>query len=597
MSLFGIISDQMYSAAGRQKMLEWMQKPLSSRDALTARMDAVQYLLNPSKEYVIADLAQGLRCVKNVRPILKRLADAKFKMADWNTLQQTLNACQAVISVFRQQNGIGRLHFFSEMVALDGNQLGALLDSITKTVDFQKSKEANTFTLKTGVCPDVDYHTELYAGLSDFLSEVSREEMDIYTSIDSLSVVYLPTHGFYLCLPRHVEQLSYVSAQHAEIEYIFETDEFAYCKTPRMRELDVEIGDIHGMIRDKVLSVEMQLAEFVIESHDVLCEAVEAVAEVDCICGLANIARENEWRAPRLVDEPGLIQIKGGRHPLVEADMLEPFVPNDISICRRDGKVHIVTGPNASGKSVFIAQVGLIAFLAHIGSFVPAEAAIVGRIDAIHTRIHSIETAAVQQSLFVIDLNQISGMLQNSSEASLLLIDEFGKGTEAVGGAALLGGTIQHLLERADRTPCTLVTTHALELLEQEILESSASLKVWKFDIFMAEQGADAQSLTFLYKLVQGFGQMSYACEVAGLAGIRSQVLVRAKEIGSSLQLHGTVEKSQITLQREQQQAEKERRIVQAFIDFDVEAGDIEAFRGSLQQLVETAPATRSAAA
>ena len=261
--------------------------------------------------------------------------------------------------------------------------------------------------------------------------------------------------------------------------------------------------------------------------------------------------------------------------------MHEPFVPNDCSISRQHGKVHIITGPNASGKSVFIAQAGLIAFLSHMGSFVPADAAVVGVIDAIHTRIHSVETASLQQSLFAIDLNQISTMLHNSTSASLLLIDEFGKGTEAIGGASLLGATIQHFTERGQNSPCTLVTTHALELLEQSIIQQSDNLKVWKFDVYKR----DEEALTFLYKLVPGFGQLSYACEVAAMAGVRGELLDRAVEIAQSLLTKGKVEKSRRLTAQEEENDEDAQKMVDTFIAFDCEKDDLSSFKDAIAAL------------
>jgi len=316
MSVFGIITDQMYSSVGKSKILGWVRLPVTNRVTLTERLDAVEYLLDPGKEHIISDLAQGLKAIKPMRAILKRMTDAKFKITDWSMLQQTLSAIIQLNSVFRQHRSLAALPFFRAMTTTDSRELGAMLRAITDTIDFAEYKSSGYFSVKYGVSPDLDQHTQFYAGLSDFLSTVTREEMNVYTSIESLSAVYLPCHGFYVCLPLHVEQLSYVSAQHAEIEWIFETPDYAYCKTPRMRELDTEVGDIHGIIRDKSNTLALKLSEFILEHSDTLLASIECVAAVDCICGLANIARERDWKRPVLVQDEGVLQIRNGRHPL-----------------------------------------------------------------------------------------------------------------------------------------------------------------------------------------------------------------------------------------------------------------------------------------
>ena len=204
---------------------------------------------------------------------------------------------------------------------------------------------------------------------------------------------------------------------------------------------------------------------------------VAALSEVDACISLARIAREYDFVRPRVVESP-VVLVKGGRHPLQQL-VVDTFIPNDVALGAEGINGAIITGPNFSGKSVYLKMVGVIVFLSQVGSFVPADDAIIGVMDRIFTRIESLETCTVAQSTFGIDLNQMAVMLRRCTKRSLLLIDEFGKGTAPADGMALLAAMIESIVEEPN--PLFMVSTHFLEIFEMKLLDSATDAKLRKF--------------------------------------------------------------------------------------------------------------------
>ena len=286
--------------------------------------------------------------------------------------------------------------------------------------------------------------------------------------------------GYHVVLPRGDEAYATSSG----LEFMFEQNDLRYYKTPLMRQYDVEIGDIPSRYHDKVKELLMGVEEALLTHELALNTMVAAICEVDAAASLARVARDFDFVKPRVVDSPVVI-VKGGRHPLQQL-VVDTFIPNDVALGAEGVNGAIITGPNFSGKSVYLKQVGIIVFLAHVGSFVPADDAIVGLVDRIFTRIESLETCTVAQSTFSIDLNQMAAALRRCTRRSLLLIDEFGKGTAPADGMALLVAMVKSLV--AHPNPLFVATTHFLEIFETKLLDEAtlAKLRTFRMDFISA---------------------------------------------------------------------------------------------------------------
>ncbi|KAK3111026.1 hypothetical protein LTR53_014101 [Teratosphaeriaceae sp. CCFEE 6253] len=341
------------------------------------------------------------------------------------------------------------------------------------------------------------------------------------------------------------------------------TEDNAYYKNSRMTELDGHFGDVYGRICDKEIEIIQQLGERVLEYEDLLNSASDLCGELDALVALARGARLHNFVKPRVTEE-NIIKIKGGRHPLQELTV-SAYVPNDTYLVGGAGNnpdemqlddlrlyraaaasshrasrhggaegpsMALLSGPNYSGKSVYLKQVALIVYLAHIGSFVPAEAATIGLADKILTRIATRESVSRIQSAFMIDLQQISVALSLATRRSLIIIDEFGKGTESYDGAGLAAGVFEHLLQRGAEAPKVLGATHFHEIFESGFLPERPELVYAHMEVRLDEGASDVgEQITYLYNYRQGRSISSFGACCAAMNGIDEKIIERANEL------------------------------------------------------------------
>lgn len=321
-----------------------------------------------------------------------------------------------------------------------------------------------------------------------------------------------------------------------------------YFKHRIVQEMDRDIGDIKSEITDRQRYLLLQVEDTLLDAEEALQQLSVAVSTLDALISLGTIAVEYQLTAPEISDEPTYL-IKNGRHLLQELTV-DNFVPNDTFISA-EKNVALISGPNTSGKSVYLKQVGLIVYLAHIGSFVPCERARIGLTDRIMTRIASTETVSAPQSAFALTLQQVSKMLGQHTSRSLCLVDEFGKGTMPVDGIALLAATVKHF---ADKGGAALFVLHFTEILQDDVLSDQVLQAVSCFRMETLEThpsttsaaavedhgyvGADFQERTPLFKLKKGVATSSEGIPCARSAGVEEAILMRAAQVKSNVLQH-----------------------------------------------------------
>jgi DNA mismatch repair protein MSH5 len=402
------------SAGGASTLKAWFYNPLQAIDEITGRHEVVR-LVFPIRE----NLQNELKNVGKISNILTRITISNVP-ADWRHL---LHFVQAYLSILH----IAQLNhpFFNRNDSETMNQVSIMLGRI----DFDASGHEGRVVIRDGVDTTLDDLKRVYAGLDDFLNQLS----DRISLPMPFSLVYFPQLGFLIsisdqntCLPN--------------MEFQFEAEGYAYYKSPEMRDLDMEMGDIHSTITDMELELLQIIRNHILIHSEKLLEIGEWLYNLDCFCSFAESAQVFGYTQPTIVAK-GPLQLIGARysqlinrHPIVEL-LQEPFVPNDITI--QTGVVF--TGPNACGKSVLIQtvieanQIGLITFLAHVGSFVPCQSASIPVVDKILTKIRTPLTISSQESSFCADLRQACIAIAEASDLSLVLFDEFGKGTIPTG--------------------------------------------------------------------------------------------------------------------------------------------------------------------
>ncbi|PKU27755.1 hypothetical protein llap_21941 [Limosa lapponica baueri] len=354
-------------------------------------------------------------------------------------------------------------------------------------------------------------------GLSDFLTEVARKELEtLENHIPSCCVIYIPLIGFLLSIPRLPSMVDKSDFEIEGLDFMFLSEDKLHYRSARTKELDSLLGDLHCEIRDQETLIMHQLQTKILEKSEVLNSVIEYTAHLDVLLALAVMARENAYSRPRFTHRHGF-HIKDGRHPLMEL-CAKTFVANPVNSGEATRRIKIVTGPNSSGKSVYLKQVGLIVFMALIGSYVPASEAEIGVIDGIYTRIHSRESVSVGLSTFMIDLNQVAKAVNNATERSLVLIDEFGKGTNTLDGLALLAAVLRYWISQGTQCPQVFVSTNFHSLMQLELLPDTPLL-----EYLTMETHQDGEELIFFYQIKQGMSTVTcveFRCryEESGLA-------------------------------------------------------------------------------
>ena len=323
-----------------------------------------------------------------------------------------------------------------------------------------------------------------------------------------------------------------------DFSHIFNQDDEAFFKNTEMRELDQNIGDLDAYIKDTEGMIVTELEEDILDTETELRETFRAVSELDCILSFASCAADLNFVRPEVVDSAQKrIYIKGGRHPLQEIITHGDFIPNDVIVDEKD-RVNIITGPNFSGKSCYARQVGLLVYMAHIGSFIPCTSALISLTDQIFARINTVETCAVPQSSFQLDLTQMGTILRRSTPNSLVLIDEFGKGTSPASGIAILTAALKKLSELRCLVVCT---THFLEIFSLSLVRDGIDgIKAKQMEVHLPMSNDDEAAP--LFKLAEGVASSSAGLVCAQKAGVNSKIITRAQDINRAMREGAQIE-------------------------------------------------------
>ncbi|XP_048235464.1 DNA mismatch repair protein MSH5 isoform X2 [Ricinus communis] len=537
-SVFGMMN-KCVTPVGQRLLRNWFLRPIVDLESLNGRLNLISFFL--CSEELMASLRETLKHVKDIPRLLKKFNSPSSicTTGDWTAFLKSICSLLHVDKIFelgmsedlREQAKCLNVNIIEKASSCISTELAYVYELVIGVIDVSRSKEKGYGTIvKEGFCDELDELRHIYEELPEFLQEVSSLELAQLPHLRNEKlppcIVYIHQIGYLLCMfEEKLDETLLDKLQ--DFEFVFsdadgETKRFFY-RTPKTRELDDLLGDIYHKVLDMERAITRDLVSHILLFSTFLLKAVNFVAELDCLLSLALVARQNNYSRPILTEET-LLDIQNGRHVLQELTV-DTFIPNDTKI--HDGRVNIITGPNYSGKSIYIKQVALIVFLSHIGSFVPADAATVGLTDRIFCAMGS-KLMSAEQSTFMIDLHQVGIILRQSTSRSLCLLDEFGKGTLTEDGVGLLGGTINHFVA-CDDPPKVLVCTHLTELFSESCLPKSEKVKFYTMSVLRPENNStDVGDIVFLYRLVPGHTLPSYGLHCALLAGVPEEVIRRA---------------------------------------------------------------------
>ncbi|KAF3910543.1 hypothetical protein ABW21_db0201173 [Orbilia brochopaga] len=582
LSLFNIVNNTRTSQ-GCHYLRQMFLRPSLDMAVITGRHSAIHTLSRPDNSNAIGGLNKSLKKIPDMTKTLTKLkkggstggqariesngGQKKMKTASTRTWASIHGfACNAIKirNYVLDMLGTQDVDIFRKIAGkFELEHLQTVLKLIDDKVDFEESQTNSRVCIKAGIDARLDQLKNTYHNINHILSRTAKDiheklPQDVQDLDMSLSVVYYPQIGYLLAVPLGEDREPIYSgeandeADDDHWAWEFSTDDYAYFRTIELKILDDHLGDVFSMVSDIEIEILYRLQEKVLEYKDVLITCSNLCGELDALLSLANAARDNNWIRP-IITEDNIIRISNGRHPLQEL-CVPAFVPNHTNLQGGAGQnaenansnsmeddddddqtgksMMIVTGPNYSGKSVYLKQVALTVYMAHIGCYVPAEGATIGLTDAILTRIQTRESVTKTQSAFMIDLQQIAAALRLTSRRSLLIIDEFGKGTESTDGAGLACAVAEHLLELGVEAPKTLMTTHHHEIFENGFLTSHPSLTFAHMKILL-DQGADnAQNqITYLYTLAKGRSTSSFGTVCAAMNGVEKPIVDRAEDL------------------------------------------------------------------
>ncbi len=520
---------------GSRLLANWLHHPLRDRAALNARLDAVDKLGE-----LHLKVHEHLKPCVDVERITARIALRSARPRDLSGLRdtlQTLPQLHATLAGCNVSGRVGNLVAHAESrtnervgtetcppyAACDAPLIQALADALKADAQLvsilQRSlkPEPSSVLREGGVIadgfdPDLDELRGIQNNCGDFLLQLEARER-ARSGIATLKVEYNRVHGFYIEVTH--AQSANVPDDYRRRQTLKNAERYITPELKTFEDKALSAND-RARAREKFLYEQLldQLAPFIPQ----LQRIAAAIAELDVLTTFAERAATLNFSAPRFVDEP-VLRISKGRHPVVEAQV-EQFTPNDatLSDARR---MLLITGPNMGGKSTYMRQVALIALLAHVGSFVPAQQAVLGEIDQIFTRIGASDDLASGRSTFMVEMTEAANILHNATEKSLVLVDEIGRGTSTFDGLALAYAIARHLLEK--NRSYTLFATHYFELTR--LSEEFAQLS----NVHLAAI-EHQHSIVFLHSVNEGAASQSYGLQVAALAGVPNDVIRAAKK-------------------------------------------------------------------
>lgn len=515
-SLLGVL-DHTKTAMGARMLRKWLEQPLVSCLPILKRLQGVEEL------YKDPMLKDGLfDAFKKVHDIERSLAKIVYKTANARDLIALRNSICYIPKIKELLSNCSSSILKEQLEAMDDLEdiRGLIFLSICDDPPFSVREGG---MIREGYSEEVDkYRTAINHG-KEWIMEIEAEEKE-KTGIKNLKTGFNKVFGYYLEVTKSYQDLV--------PDYFIRKQTLANCE----RYITEKLKDVENTIlsaNDKIVQLEYELFEQVrsqIADEIVRIQGtVKAMATVDVLCSLADVAFKNGYCMPQ-VDMSDTIDIKGGRHPVVEAVQKDTlFVPNDTFLNNGSNLLSIITGPNMAGKSTYMRQTALIVLMAQIGSFVPAEHARIGVVDKIFTRVGASDDISSGRSTFMVEMSEVSYILKNATKKSLLILDEIGRGTSTYDGLSIAWSVIEYIADHKKLGAKTLFATHYHELTGLE----NSDLGIQNYNIAVKKRGDD---IVFLRKIIPGGTDDSYGIEVAKLAGVPKPVIERAKEILKALE-------------------------------------------------------------
>ena len=524
-SLLGVL-DRTKTAMGGRLLRKYIEQPLIDKEKIEARLDAVESLCCHSVER--DELREYLNAIYDLERLLGKVSYKTANPRDLIAFRNSLAMLPGIKLVIKDLD--------TSLIRQLYEQLDSLED-IYHLIDDSIDEEPPIQTREGGIIKDgfnehIDSLRHAKTDGKKWLAELEEEDRN-RTGIKNLKIKYNKVFGYYFEVTNSYKDL--VPEDYIRKQTLANAERYT---TPRLKELEDTILNAEDKLYAMEYDLFCEIRDAIAGEIERIQQTAHAIARLDVYASLSYVAERNQYIRP-VLNEKGVIDIKGGRHPVVEKMIQnDMFIANDTYLDNHKHCIAVITGPNMAGKSTYMRQTALIVLMAQIGSYVPAKKANIGVVDRIFTRVGASDDLASGQSTFMVEMNEVANILRNATPDSLLVLDEIGRGTSTFDGLSIAWAVIEHISNRKLLGAKTLFATHYHELTELEGKMDNVN----NYCIAVKEKGDD---IVFLRKIVKGGADKSYGIQVAKLAGVPDMVIDRAKEIVAQLSDNDITEKIQ----------------------------------------------------
>ena len=509
------ILDFTKTSMGSRELKRWVESPLNDIDDINNRLNLVEDLI--SDLLLLDDIRVVLKNIYDIERLSVKISNKVISPKEIIALRNSLEASEEIKDKLINSNNKNFIDLSKNINSL--NNLKEYIDKVL--VDDPPAVIDENRIIRKGYSDKLDELFEASEKGKNWLLDLEEKEKE-RTGIKNLKIKYNKILGFFIEVTK--SNLSLVPEEYIRKQTLVGSERY----------FSMELKDMESKIlgsKDDALRLQLkiynELKEYLICNIIDIQNLAKNIAGIDCITSLAQVSRKNNYSRPS-INTNGIINIKNGRHPIVEAKFKkELFIPNDTLLNQKDEMIHIITGPNMAGKSTYMRQVALIVIMMHVGCFVPADSADISIVDRIFTRIGASDNLSRGESTFMVEMKEVSNIVSNATSKSLLILDEVGRGTSTYDGLSIAWAIVEYIANRIGAK--TLFATHYHELVALE--EKFDCIKNLTIEV---EKTND--DIIFLRKIIRGFTNNSYGIEVAKLAGINNEIINMASSILKTLE-------------------------------------------------------------
>lgn len=531
------ILDKTETNGGARMLRSWIKQPLQDKEKIETRLDMVDSMFNNSLLRI--NLKKDLSKIQDIERLVGKIAYGNITPKDCIALSRSLEMLPYIKQDILASNNANLINLASQIV--DVSAISNLINSTINENAPALMKDGGY--IKEGFNSALDNLRNLKQNAEDVILNIQVKEREA-TGIKNLKIGYNRVFGYYIEVNKQYSEQ--VPFHYIRKQTISNNERYI---TEELKQFEEQILRSHEDSLALEQEIFNQLKSQLLQNSSIMQKMATIVSQIDCLYSLGCVAVENNYSRPKITNNSE-INIVAGRHPIIEKINKNDFISNDCVLNNTSQKTIILTGPNMAGKSTYMRQVALITFMAHIGSFVPAESAEICIVDRIFTRIGASDDLAVGQSTFMVEMIEVANILHFCTNNSLIILDEVGRGTSTFDGLSIAWSVVEYLSKHLSAK--TLFATHYHELMQLESIYDG----VKNYCISIKEIGG---KLVFLRKIMRGSATKSYGIEVASLAGLPEEIITRAK------QLIGELESSKVS-----SSSEKDSELVNILNEIDM---------------------------